>query len=610
MVYGFTLLIYPNRNNNSHQELASASESIVKEFPMNANGEAVLVINKQTNDYIHHSVSGDWLIVSKGWFYDNESPHKEIIKHLHFEDNNLIHALSSINGQYSYIALNLSTGKILVVTDPCRLHSIFKYEVKNFMCLSSSLFGIKKLFPNDYLRADKVNKEYILRYGYPISGATVYEDVIEFADRKIFVGNILNSNKLKSYDRAEPLIKGIKNYEGSLENELYERLLLSCKKQLGSATRVGVLLGGFDSALIASILCRFNVEVKTYSFSYEDSSLNQPFVEELASKLEIEHEWVKITPEVIKEGLEQYEVYASKPTLWMNYVCQTQHVCKQMLRDGVQVIFSGDGCDSLFLGYPNTHRRGNIYKKLPVIGKKTSSTLYTFLKQLRIEYIFGHIARVMLSMIDAARFSEESRPLRTFQVFGQLSYKELTHAEMKYINEQETYLGKLQDQIKALTFERKIYYCKSLISPNRAKIVSSSDITGINIFSPYLDPDLINFAKNIPDDKFRPINNEAPKEGKHLLMTMAQGYKLLPREIIYQPKIAAIKSPIDKWLADELKCFILEKISDLPFSYNQKYISSLLEEKYFEKLYKNNFSNDGVVSIAISLLVTYASFFK
>ena len=93
-------------------------------------------------------------------------------------------------------------------------------------------------------------------------------------------------------------------------------------------------------------------------------------------------------------------------------------------------------------------------------------------------------------------------------------------------------------------------------------------------------------------------------------MKMAENSGLLPSEIIYQSKIAAVNSPIDDWLAKDLYTFANKKLAYLPFSYESGYTKNLLGDLFLEKIYKDYFSSDGVVSLAPSLLLTYASLFE
>jgi len=398
--------------------------------------------------------------------------------------------------------------------------------------------------------------------------------------------------------------------QGDNERALLNCLKAACVQQLGNAKKVGVLLGGFDSALVASILHSLGVNVQTYSFYYENNRYNQPYIELLSKSLGISHSWIEINADVIKEGISKYKENCSWPTMWLNYVVQTQFVCRQMSEDGMELCFSGDGCDTVFLGYPSTHRRGQVYQQIPKIGNKLSSIVISLVHYSKLEYIFGHLARVGLSLIDAAKESVENRPLHSFQIFNPSSYRNLTGKIFKLSDKHKNHFADVRKNMIDLSYERKMYLTKGYISPNRAKLVSSSDVSGMCIHSPYLHETVKRFANSLPENALRPENEEHGEEGKYLLMKMAENFDLLPREIIYQSKIAAVKSPIDDWLSNELFNYSQNKLKALPFEYNAGYVKTLLKNLAIEKLYKDRFSSDGVVSLAPSLLLTYASLFE
>ena len=577
----------------------------------------VKIYYASNKDYVQHVVRGEWIVLSKGKTYMEEPLAECIFNNIQncTEENieSIVSNLKKIAGQYCYICLNVSSGLLISASDPSGLYSLFETATQDCKVICSNLPFIYNFISKDKLIADKKNQSFLLRYGYSLEGHTVYKDVNEIVPRKISVRKNYLNCKARSVTEKYEFDMGVddsNHTHDDKEKELYKCFKKVCAQQVGDAKKVGVLLGGFDSALIASILCSMGLTVETYSFYYRDESYNQPLVEQLSSYLGVKHNWIEITPDIIQAALKKYEQHNNSPTLWLNYIIQTQYILEKMVCSGVEVCFSGDGCDSAFMGYPSTHRRGNVYKNLPKISAGFANAVSGLAYKIKLEYFLGHIARVIQSLIDASKYDVSKRPLYSFQVFGPNSIKHLKNGKS---DEESSYIEHfkiLSEKLNQLSYERRIYHCKSLISPNREKIVSSSDGSGIVISSPYLHPDIISMASAFPDELLRSDNTEDSRDGKYILMKMAEKFSLLPSEIIYQPKLAAIKSPIDYWIADELKNTVSEIINHLPFSYNSKYVNSLLINHKAEELYKKHFSNDGVVSIAASLLTTYASFFK
>src|SRR5690606_31080051 len=150
-------------------------------------------------------------------------------------------------------------------------------------------------------------------------------------------------------------------------------------EQLASAKRVAVLLGGFDSALVASALVRLGKEVETFSFFYDDARFNQPHTDTVAKHLGIRHNWVHITPGIVSDGLRRYDDVYNQPARRRTYVIRADHVaeCIRPARFGVR--YSGDGCDAIFFGYPLPCNRLEVvqaFDRLPEwLGGGASSNL-------------------------------------------------------------------------------------------------------------------------------------------------------------------------------------------------------------------------------------------
>ncbi len=508
-------------------------------------------------------------------------------------------------GQYCGVVVSARLDSPIAVTDPMGQRALYCLTLTNGVLVGSNLGILRSLAGDEIAVPNRTDEAFLLRYAYLPPGKTVYRDVEELAPQQLIelegVGvksqSRFANDDLFQYDGDEPV------------GDLYQVLLDCTRHQLSDRKRVGVLLGGFDSALVASLLCRLGAEVETYSFRYDDAEFNQPLVDELADHLDIKHHWIKIDPEIVRTGIERYADCCNSPTVWPNYVVQTQHLCQVMSEHGMEGIFSGDGCDTAFLGYPSTHRRGRVYQRMPKLPRPFAGGIIRALDSVGMEYVFGHTFRVAKSLVHASCVAVDQRPLRSFQVFEPRSYRRLTGSPFPGEAECERILDRLGEKVGGLSYSRKVYFGKSKISPNRNKLISSIDISGLTIESPYLHPKLKSLAAKLPDELLRPSQKTSSKEGKALLMEMAESEGLLPREIIYQAKVAAIRSPIDQWYAGEMRSFLMNAMARLPFDANQKYIRSLVDDLAAERFYKRFLSDDMVVSLAASLLATYASYF-
>ena len=518
--------------------------------------------------------------------------------------NELVDQINRCFGQYCLAAY--LDDRLHLFTDPGGLRELFYVQLAEGMLVGSNIWIIRQLLDKEIAKVDEIDQQFLLRFGYYPSDKTIYTSVKRLPSRSYFCFRRDGLEKqLQINHEREERASSVTN---PVEN-LHQVLAECTSQQLGNVKSVGVLLGGFDSALVAAMAKQQGCEVQTFSFSYNDRRYNQPLTQELAKFLNIEHHWIDITPATIQSGLERYDQVCNAPVLWPNYVVQTQHVCEHIRAAGCQAIVSGDGCDTLFLGYPSTYWRGGIYRRMPRLPRYLSLLIGETLNALGAEYLCGHPFRVSASLLDASTYPTIRRPLRSFQIFNPMSFRRLTLGRRQQSSVLDARLEKMEQQCGTMSYVRKIYFGKSLISPNRTKLISSSDGSGLTIDSPYLHPRLSAFANSLPESVLRP-DKSSRLEGKAILMSMAEQKKLLPNNIIYQPKMAAIKSPIDQWIAGPLRPFMNEHLKALPFTKNDRYLQSLIDDLMVERLYKRYLAKDSVVCLAISLLATYASFFK
>jgi hypothetical protein len=557
------------------------------------------------NAFINMQETEDYVVVSIGKCYGGNAICQSLLDVIE-SGQTLDQFIIGGFGQFCLVLFNKTTKELTLISDPAGVRSLFYIRSNQKFYIGSSLGVLKDVLGNQLLLRDSDSEQFLFRYAFLPPGKTVYKGVTELLPNQKLVLKSGVEGEFKPV-ALPPASAVVEQSHGSHTEQLATLLMTICQQQIGQARRVGVLLGGFDSALVASMLARLGVEVETFSFRYQQTQYNQPHVEQLADYLSIRHNWIDIDASVIQQGLKHYAAHCNAPTVWPNYIIQTQYLCSIMARRGFDACLSGDGCDTAFMGYPSTHRRGGVYQRLPQLPAWLVDLLISALNALGLEYLFGHVYRVVISLLRACVYPVEQRPLHSFQLFDPCSYQRLTGESSR--DDFSELFAALEQKIEKLTYPRKMYFGKSLFSPNRVKLVSSSDISGFVIDSPYMHPQLKAFAQQLPDELLRPQTGGL-KEGKYLLMKMAEEGEFLPPSIIYQDKLAAIKSPVDSWYDSELAGFIKSQCLFLPFNCNNKYVESLTKDLWVEKIYKNYFSDDSVVSLAISMLMTYASYFE
>ena len=522
--------------------------------------------------------------------------------------------LDGLVGQFAAVVVDSARGRLLLAADPAGMRTLYLHRDGESLTFASNLQALARGLGSE-LEIDRSLEDFFLIHGFYPWGRTPYRDVtalapgtlLEWCDGKETPHEIVQGDPWVG--RYDSLLSEQVDEETVLDG-LYEAILRATKEQLAGTPRVAVLLGGFDSALVAALLHRLGKEVETYSFHYEDGQYNQPHTDTLARHLGIQHHWVPITQEIIEDGLQHFATLFNQPTNWPNYVIQTDYLCKRIRETGITHCYTGDGCDATFLGYPGTYRRARVFQALPRLPEGLHQAILSCAAWPLLDRLLGHPYRVALNMLRALGRDMPARGYLSFRILDELSVAQLRDGRAPAAEQPlEEIIETLAKPFTALPPLRLAYQGKAAVSPNKNKIIGSSDHNGVAILSPYMHPGLKALATRLPEHLMRPqADNRSKVTGKYILMRMAEAKGLLPPEVIYQRKVAAVDGPIDRWYAGPMKPTLLSMLVDLPFDYRESYVESLIRPKLAESLFKRYLMTDKVVSHAVSLLATYASF--
>lgn len=203
-----------------------------------------------------------------------------------------------------------------------------------------------------------------------------------------------------------------------------------------------------------------------------------------------------------------------------------------------------------------------------------------------------------------------ARAFLTFRILDEISLRQLrTGNSPPQAESVEEIVLRLASTCTGTSLERLGYAAKGLVSPNKSKIIASTDSSGVQIFTPYLHPAVRSFAAAIPDHLLRKRDqSNLADPGKIILMRMAERMRVLPDTVIHQPKLAAIDSPIDDWFARNLRAQLEEMLRFLPFTPDRRYLDSLIQLPATARFYRSRISSTNVLSDPVSLLATYAAF--
>jgi asparagine synthetase B (glutamine-hydrolysing) len=524
--------------------------------------------------------------------------------------------LDGVYGNYVVAIQIPERNEVVLAASPNGQRALAYYEGDGVLAYCSNLHILTHAL-GDRTGADRSLEDFFLTYGFFPFGRTGFRNVRLLPPGTLLLWKNGQSEAIK-VERVDPWATRFGNLDfESLDEErgvkaLYEAFMAALEEQSTDVAETAVLLGGFDSALVAAALVRMGKKVETFSFHYDDTKFNQQHTDSLACYLNTKHSWVHIDAQLIRSGLERYPIVFSQPSNWCNYLIQTAEVCRVIRERGYLHCYSGDGCDTVFLGYPRTHTMAAFMRRMATLPKPAVALMTAAVETLRLDEALGRPARVGLNLLQDLRRRHPARGLINFRVLDPVSIRKLRSRPPppQELTVDEV-LERLGRPLAHLTPDRLAYEGKALIGLNRTKIWSASDAAGVDYCSPYMHAGMASFARKLPDRLLRPeFESRSVVTGKYLLMKMAEETRLLPPEVIYQPKFAAVDAPVDDWFKGRLKDVLLSLIRRLPFETNLRFIESLFRDRFSETLYANHVSTDHITTHELSLLATHGSFYR
>ncbi len=316
-------------------------------------------------------------------------------------------------------------------------------------------------------------------------------------------------------------------------------------------TEVGIMLsGGLDSSLIAAVLRHVARTRKITGFSLDyGNSYELEIAENLAKRLDIDQKIVKIDFQALREDLRKLQWIYDEPIIKFTFI-PTYHIFN-IAKDYVDILFTGDGGDEMFMGYRND------YWEDPFIIKSFSKLGFLRKPLLKIgEKITRPIARrssAEIFSLGTEFFARTyaSHPYWQYRIASRIFQPCLHEEELPRLFPKSKIPKVTDEMVKAINQTAPQIMIEKIshalidghLQDDLLRLDKSTAVTGVNTRSPLLDPKLLPLSLRIPPGlKYR------NKTTKYLFRYVSKKYALLPDELIY-PKIKiGLNAPVMQWL--------------------------------------------------------------
>lgn len=372
----------------------------------------------------------------------------------------------------------------------------------------------------------------------------------------------------------------------SAKQKLAQLLEASVQRRLVSDVPLGAFLsGGIDSSVITGLASKHKPDLHTFSIGFRDEKFfdETEYARLVAKHFQTEHTVFSLTNNNLYEHVHSILDNIDEPFADSSAI--NVYILSRETRKHATVALSGDGADELLAGY-NKHAAfyrilnkgwkenlvgafGPIWKAMP---QSRNNPLTNKARQL------SRFAEGMkLSSKDRywkwAGFADEGKALNILSEKSRTSlsleeYRSLKSVIVNTIPEKESINDILLTDI-------------NLVLPNDmlTKVDLMSMANGLEVRTPFLDFEVVNFVLSLPDDY--KINSSIRKR------ILQDTFKdLLPQQLYNRPK-KGFEVPLLKWFRNEMKSLINDDLLSKKLIEGQ----GIFNYQEVEKLKKQLFSS-------------------
>lgn len=456
--------------------------------------------------------------------------------------------LDSLSGMWAFVLWDALEQKLLAARDPTGKKPLyFTQGDPSRFHTASEIPALRRLSPESWTEDDASTADYF-RYGCTMPGKTAYREVQEVLPGHFLVWQPGASPVQQRYWSlrlgGEPLSpESARQTLNTLFRQAVERRMIA-------DVEVGAFLsGGVDSSLVVGAMTRSGVQgLRTFTIRFNDASYDEsPYAQRIARHFGTRHlveSFDDIAPDhilpLLNSNLGQPFADAS--------ILPTQLVSR-VAAGHVKVVLSGDGGDELFAGYQRYFARVVLawYSRLPTSARRLGERLIEWFPEPRAHHSRSLLKRARL-FVEAARAYRETQTYVAPWLFAPQVYRQLFP---QIVNEGHC-PPTIPDQTRPDDLQRMMASDMLIYLPQDIlqKVDRASMAQSLEVRSPFLDKDLIQFAFSMPSRIHR-----QQSRGKQLLERAFGDW--LPPEIWRRNK-QGFGIPLHRWFQGMLSEQLIE----------------------------------------------------
>jgi asparagine synthase (glutamine-hydrolysing) len=501
----------------------------------------------------------------------------EVIVHLYEEHG--IGCVSRLHGMFAFAIWDGPRRRLLAARDRLGKKPFYYAQTSQTLVFASSIASLR-LNPAVSLEPDYRALDDFLTYQYIPSPQTAFRKIRKLQPAHYLIWEHGRGVSVERY-WSPPLPRDEDRGGDSrdLESEIVQRLARAVERRLVSDVPLGAFLsGGVDSSAVVGLMARASRgPVRTFSIKFDEPDFDEsPYARAVAERFKTDHheftvrpDAVAVLPQLVREYGEPFGDSSALPTFYLS----------QLTRQHVTVALSGDGGDETFAGYDNygAVSAWNRADRLPrAVRRGLDSTIGTLVRQAPATRAARRLARgsTMLAAPVPERFRLQSSIMKPEekQAAYTARFRQLIDAAPAAAEGPATpAIPEGVDPVDWMMWHDLQYYLPDCLM---VKVDVASMAHGLEVRSPFLDHEFVEFAATIPANLKRDAEG-----GKRILKRALNG--LLPADVLYRPK-KGFGVPLRRWFGTDLLAMLRASLLDERAArrglFDQSYISRMIDD--------------------------------
>lgn len=542
-LFGHTRLSIIDLSSNGNQPMSDVTGQISITF----NGEIYNYKNLRS------------ILVQKGYVFFSNSDTEVML--YGYQEYGLDKFLNMCDGFWAFALYDNLKDELYLCRDRFGKKPLFYTKIGNNCFFSSTTHSLKPILRSKELRKDVV-KDY-LNIGFIPPNKCIVKNV-----EKVLPGTFIKMTKESTLTREYWQINFNNHFDNiSKEDSMdqIEKLLTnSVKNRMVADVDIGTFLsGGLDSALITALASKLNPDIDSYTMTIPGSGLNEEYGAKITSDhLNINQNELEINPDIFM-GLESAVSAYSEP--FGDSSLLPMDILSKMASPFKKVILTGDGGDEGF----NAYSRYCFFKN---IMNKKKSNLSSYLLSFIGNYFWNSppISMAMRGRYRSQDWIVQNGGVKEYincrwQLLNSTLLKILIPGGSEHNLSSNKYINEILSKNYDLDERQKIMYSGikfELAGDFLVKLDTGSMQNGLELRSPFLDHNLIQFLINVP------TNIWGVSGKKELLNKLVK--KHLPKELLYLPK-RGFSFPLQEYLTN-LWVINIDKLFEKPLIVELGYV--------------------------------------